>query len=196
MRLFTIAKSQILILLFQTASIFAQTPFPTPTPLPPLNYLTACSKCIVDSAISISPTCTIQSFTAFPSPHTLTDTQKLCYCPLTSSDAWITYCIKPELCNAVSVNALFRGVAALRIYACPTAPITTTTTHPESSSDVARTTSAFYPYQPNPYPPVPRPTSDILSPSGPTNGGLGKAFASISRVVICMNGVAVLGAFL
>ncbi|KAK3836696.1 MAG: hypothetical protein J3R72DRAFT_450311 [Linnemannia gamsii] len=161
MHLFSTIMSLVSVLiLLSITTVLAQTspPAPSSTP-PPYNYSTPCSKCIVDSAIKLSSTCTIQSFTTFPSPpHILNDLQKSCYCPLTSSNAWITYCIRPELCNAVSINALFRDIAALRSYACSASPPIATTSaieetivRPSPPTGVNPTAGAFYPYQPYPY---------------------------------------------
>lgn len=201
----------LLLLLFTllSSATFAQPSPPTPSPSQlPSAYSTACSKCIIDAAIKLSPLCALESSTTMPAPHTLTDTQKSCYCPLTTSDTWILPCVKPDLCNAIGVNVLFREFAALRSFACPSSssfilsrtPTKTTTASTARVSDLG---SDFYPYMPTrpsgPFPPV-QPTGDSPpSGSGATNGSVKKSgmkglAAAESIVVVCFTVVGAVGA--
>ncbi|KAK3817106.1 MAG: hypothetical protein JOS17DRAFT_778504 [Linnemannia elongata] len=86
----------------------------------------SCSECIIDAAIKISPSCTIHSFTTFPTPNAFPNTLKPRFYPLTTSNIWILPCVNPNLCNAVSVNAIFCQFAALGPYACPASQLTPT----------------------------------------------------------------------
>ncbi|KAK5829560.1 hypothetical protein F5H01DRAFT_374900 [Linnemannia elongata] len=107
----------------------------------------------------------LQSFITFPTPNTPTDPPKSCFCPLTTSNTWISPCVSPNLCYAVSVNALFRQVAALGPYACPTSPLTSTlaptvtTATASSPSDSYPNASAIHPHTRDPHPHRNRPTS-------------------------------------
>ncbi|OAQ22570.1 hypothetical protein K457DRAFT_131199 [Linnemannia elongata AG-77] len=131
----------------------------------------------------------LQSFITFPTPNTLTDPLKSCFCPLTTSNTWISPCVSPNLCYAVSVNALVRQVAALGPYACPTSPLTSTLA-PTVTTATASSPSDSYPYVPTkPSGPL-TPLSPSLGGSGATSGGVKESgtsdlAAAATLVVVC-----------
>ncbi|KAF9096754.1 hypothetical protein BGX29_008443 [Mortierella sp. GBA35] len=99
MRLSTIIASSALALL---ATVSAQS-----TGAPNQQALAACYKCLGESGIAQTPACKgLENNKANPSLDKLTDQQKTCYCGLGANSAWITSCVKPDLCTNEMVLGL------------------------------------------------------------------------------------------
>jgi hypothetical protein len=93
----------------------------------------ACDECLVAAMYAVSPTCKNlkKGITADDIPFT--EEQKLCICPVVTSDTWPLQCVKPELCTDQNANEQLTYLKDFR-GACSNAVAPTTTTDKPSSS--------------------------------------------------------------
>ncbi|KAG0043302.1 hypothetical protein BGZ89_006508 [Linnemannia elongata] len=96
-------------------------------------YTPPCEDCLVAAMYALSPTCKSLTRGLTADDRPFTEEQKLCLCPIISSDTWPLQCVKPELCTDQNANEQLVFFKSFR-GDCPNAVAPTTTTDKPSSS--------------------------------------------------------------
>lgn len=97
----------------------------------------ACKQCLITSRIKQFPAC--EGITSTPrnssSNSTMTPKERTCQCGAADSDAWITSCTKPDLCDNLTATVL-KGTYGVIKAACIYAGVSSTSVATSGSSSL------------------------------------------------------------
>ncbi|KAF9901209.1 hypothetical protein EC991_006408 [Linnemannia zychae] len=156
MRLSTLLASVGAFIIATSATVSAQDVEPPPSE--------ECKICATTAAIAVSPTCTYPLLSTENTPAFMTNAEKVCYCPLTTSVAWLRPCVTKGVCTTGHEARTYKTFTSYHDIICGTGVPPPTTNPP--------TTNPLPPLPPPPVIPTyspPPPPPPILVPTGITN---------------------------